>query len=83
VENLYAGTADDIEIQSGKFVSEKQVSTVLTGNVGPNAFHTLNEAQIEVITAVSGTVKDVVQSFKDGVFISIKGPIVRIKSSLL
>jgi predicted Fe-Mo cluster-binding NifX family protein len=82
VENLYAGIAGGAGIQSGQLVSEKQVSTVLTGNVGPNAFHTLNEAQIEVITAVSGTVKEVVQSFKDGVFIPVKGPTIRTKSGL-
>ena len=82
VENLYAGIAGGAGIQSGQLVSEKQVSFVLTGNVGPNAFHTLNEAGIEVITAVSGTVREVVQSFKNNTYIPAQGPTVRSKSGL-
>lgn len=82
VENLYAGIAGGAGIQSGQLVSEKQVSTILTGNVGPNAFQTLNEAGIEVITGVSGTIKEVVQSFKNGALTPVQGPTVQSKSGL-
>ncbi len=82
VENLYAGIAGGAGIQSGQLVSEKQVSIVLTGNVGPNAFQTLNEAGIEVITGVSGTVREVAQSFKNGAYVPVQGPTVRSKSGL-
>ena len=82
VENLYAGLAGGAGIQSGQLVSEKQVSTVLTGNVGPNAFQTLNEAEIEVITGVSGTVRETVQSFADGAYVPVQEPTVKSKSGL-
>jgi len=82
VENLYAGLSGGAGIQSGQLVSEKQVSAVLTGNIGPNAFETLNEAEIDVITGVGGTVKEAIQSLKNGASKPIKGPTVRSKSGL-
>ena len=82
VENLYAGLSDGAGIQSGQLVMEKKVSTVLTGSIGPNAFQTLNEAQIEVITGVSGTIKEAVQSFKNRAFSPGHRPTVRSKSGL-
>ena len=63
-----------VGIQSGQLISEKGVKTVLTGNVGPNAFETLKAANIEVITGVSGEVKNVIDKFNSGEYKSIQGP---------
>jgi len=61
-------------IQSAQLVSSKQVKAVVTGNVGPNAFQTLQAAGIEIFTGVSGTVKEVIEKYKKGEFKAVSGP---------
>ncbi|MDD4980120.1 MAG: NifB/NifX family molybdenum-iron cluster-binding protein [Candidatus Omnitrophica bacterium] len=61
-------------IQSAQLVSSKQVKAVITGNVGPNAFQTLQAAGIEIFTGASGTVKEVIEKYKKGEFKAVSGP---------
>jgi predicted Fe-Mo cluster-binding NifX family protein len=61
-------------IQSGQLVAGKDVKAVLTGNVGPNAFQTLQAAGIEVITGVGGSVKEAIEKYKKGELKSSAGP---------
>ena len=53
-------------IQAGKNVLDWGVQAVVTGNVGPKAFQTLESAGIEIYTGASGTVQDAVEAFKAG-----------------
>ena len=66
-------------IQSGQLVIEKQVKAVLTGNIGPNAFQTLQSAGIEVITGVSGPIKQAIEKYKKGQLKPTQGPSVNSK----
>ena len=66
-------------IQSGQFVAEKKVKAVLTGNVGPNAFQTLQAVSIDVITGISGTVKEAIEKYKRGELKPTQGPSVNSK----
>jgi len=66
-------------VQSGQLVAEKEVKAVLTGNVGPNAYFTLRSAGIDVITKVSGTVKEAIEKYKKGEFKPTQGPSVNSK----
>jgi predicted Fe-Mo cluster-binding NifX family protein len=55
-----------VGIQSGQFMAEKGVKTVITGNVGPNAFQTLQAAGIDVVVGVSGNIREVIERYKKG-----------------
>jgi predicted Fe-Mo cluster-binding NifX family protein len=60
-------------IQSGQMMADRQVRAVVTGNIGPNAFQTLESAGIEVITGASGIVKEAVERYKNGELTVSKG----------
>ena len=66
-------------VQSGQFVSSKGVKAVLTSNVGPNAFQTLEAAGIDVITGVSGSVKEAIEKYNKGDLKPTQGPSVNSK----
>jgi len=66
-------------IQSGQFIAEKKVKAVLTGNVGPNAFQTLQAAGIDVVTGISGSVKEVIEKYTKGELKPTQGPSVNSK----
>lgn len=74
IENSGAQGMGGVGIQAGQMMIDKGIKAVLTGNCGPNAFQTLKAAGVEVITGVSGTVKEVVDKFKTGGFESVSGP---------
>ncbi|MBU0693588.1 MAG: NifB/NifX family molybdenum-iron cluster-binding protein [Candidatus Omnitrophica bacterium] len=82
VKNPNIDTMGGAGIQSSQLVAEKQAKVVLTGNVGPNAFQTLQAAGIEVITGVSGNVKEAVEKYKKGEFKPTQGPSVSSKFGL-
>jgi len=53
-------------IQAAQSMVESNVQAVITGNVGPNAFHALHAAGIDVYTGASGTVRDALAAFEAG-----------------
>jgi len=68
VENPNINSMGGAGIQSAQLVASKKVKAVVTGNVGPNAFQTLQAAGIEVFTGASGSVKEAIERYKKGEF---------------
>lgn len=61
-------------IQAGEFVIKSEVSVVLTGNVGPNAFDVLNAGSVKVCSNVSGNIAEAIQKFNAGEYGELDGP---------
>lgn len=53
-------------IQTGSNIVNLGVEAVITGNVGPNAFKTLNAAGVKVFLAEKQTVAEAIEAFKAG-----------------
>jgi len=64
-------------IAAGQLVASHGATVVLTGDCGPNAHQVLSAAKIQVITGVSGKIKDAVQAFKAGQFKASSQPSVQ------
>jgi len=79
IENPNLESAGGAGIVSGQLVSSKSVKAVLTGNVGPNAFQTLQAAKVDVVTGVSGSVKEAIEKYKKGELNPTQGPSVNSK----
>ena len=68
VDNSSAMAAGGAGISAGQAIAGKGVQAVLTGNCGPNAYQVLSSAGIQVITGVSGSVKDAIEGYQSGKF---------------
>jgi predicted Fe-Mo cluster-binding NifX family protein len=53
-------------IQTGQNIANLGVEVVITGNVGPNAFKTLNAASVRIFLAQEQIVREVIDAFKAG-----------------
>ena len=53
-------------IQTGQNIANLGVEAVITGNVGPNAFKTLNAANVKIFLTEKQTIQDAIDSFKAG-----------------
>ena len=74
IENPNIALGGGAGIQSAQLMSEKGVTTVLTGNCGPKAYSVFGQAGIQVIVGVSGPVRNAVEQFNKGTFSSASGP---------
>jgi predicted Fe-Mo cluster-binding NifX family protein len=68
MDNSSAVAAGGAGISAAQAIAGKGVQAVLTGNCGPNAYQALSAAGIEVITGISGKVKDAIEQYRSGKF---------------
>ncbi len=66
VENSSSAATGGAGIAAAQMIAGKGVKAVLTGNCGPNAYQVLSSSGIQVITGVSGKVKDVIEAYRKG-----------------
>ena len=66
VSNESAMASGGAGIQAAQTVAKAGAETIITGNMGPNAFQTLSAAGIKVFTGANGTVKETVEKYKKG-----------------
>ena len=68
MDNSSATAAGGAGISAGQAIAGKGVQAVLTGNCGPNAHQVLSSSGIQIITGVSGKIKDAIEGYKSGKF---------------
>ena len=61
-------------IQTGRNLAELGVEAVITGNVGPNAFRTLNAAGVKIFLSSQQSVQEVIDQFKKGGLQEVANP---------
>jgi len=74
LDNSNAMASGGAGISTGQMIASKGVEAVLTGNCGPNAYQTLSAAGVQIITGVSGRIRDAIEAFKAGRFQSSAQP---------
>ncbi len=52
-------------IQTAQLLASHSVQAVITGNCGPNAFMTLEAAEIQVFTGASGSIQEAVERYNN------------------
>jgi predicted Fe-Mo cluster-binding NifX family protein len=78
LENPNIGASGGAGIQSAQLVANKGVEAIITGQVGPNAFTTLQAAGIKILVGASGKARDVLGKYKKGQLTSYaQGPTVK------
>jgi predicted Fe-Mo cluster-binding NifX family protein len=79
LENPNIGASGGAGIQSAQLVANKGVDTLITGQVGPNAFTTFQAAGIKILTGGSGKVREVLEKYKNNQLASFaQGPTVQV-----
>ena len=74
MDNSSAMAAGGAGISAAQMIASKGVQAVLTGNLGPNAHQVLSASGVDMISGVSGKVRDAVLACKSGEFQSSSQP---------
>ncbi len=77
IDNAARSASGGAGIQSAQTAAETGAETVLTGNLGPNAWQALRTAKMTIITGVTGTVSEAIKKFSKGEYSSADKPTVQ------
>jgi predicted Fe-Mo cluster-binding NifX family protein len=76
VSNTAVNAMGGAGVQAAQTLVDKDVSVVLTGNIGPNAYRVLSAAGIRMVTGVTGNVENAVKQYQKGTLSETTGPTV-------
>jgi predicted Fe-Mo cluster-binding NifX family protein len=65
IENPNLHASSGAGIQTARMLVEKDVSVLMTGNCGPNAYQTLSAVGINVVTGISGSIQHALEQFRN------------------
>lgn len=82
VTNPGAGMGQGAGIQAAQAIAATGATSVIAGNMGPNAFAALSAAGIRMFTAVLGTVRTVLDQYLAGSLAEITGATVAAHSGM-
>jgi predicted Fe-Mo cluster-binding NifX family protein len=74
VENKSGQATGGAGIQAAQMISNMNVESLITGNIGPNAYRVLSEASIKIYSGATGNIKDAIEKFKKGEYKQTIGP---------
>ena len=66
VENPNVQASGGAGTNSGQLIANRNVDALLTGDVGPNASRVLTSAGVNVVTQITGTVREAVAAYITG-----------------
>ncbi len=74
VDNASASAGGGAGIATAQMIVDQGVRAVLTGDCGPNAYQVLSEAGVQVITNVTGSIRDAIEAYKAGKLLASSKP---------
>lgn len=66
IQNASQGASSGAGVQAAQSLADSEVDSLITGNVGPNAFNALTSAGINIFTGSSGTVREAIDKYNEG-----------------
>ncbi|MBU4453410.1 NifB/NifX family molybdenum-iron cluster-binding protein [Patescibacteria group bacterium] len=82
VANPNIDAAGGAGIQTAQMVVERGAETVITGNVGPNAYRVLETAGVKVFTGASGNAEEALEDYRSGKLVAAASATVEEKSGM-
>jgi len=74
IENNSASSASGAGISTAQMVVNKDITTIITGNCGPNAYKVLADAGVKVITGVEGKIAKAIENYNSGNYLATEQP---------
>jgi len=82
ISNESAIAAGGAGIKAAETIVNQGAEVVITGNIGPNAFRTLNAAGIKIYAGIDGIIKDAIEKLNKGELKEVKDPSVESHSGM-